>query len=277
LALTPCCSSVESFVPGLIGPGRSSSLGVVFKPGHQTGNKRVEFLVESDDETVPASRFALMAALVGDYEVKWVAGSAASLDANRPGEQRYSVRCRLGTDAGRGSPTEVLGTTALNAEFVGATVERHLSDEIRESTREVRVVLPSSPEPGVHRGELSFRWPDGHTATEPIQWTVVAPLTAAPSGWVIDSPRGEPIQRSVVIRSSNRPFRVLGASGPLAAGSFTASAVEAKSHRLELVLDAGLLPESGAVDIRIATDHPDQPDISLSVLALPATSKELRP
>ncbi len=274
-ALTPCCSAVERFTPGLVDPGESSDVGVSFKPGHQTGGKRIIFLVESDPK-LPALQLALSAELVGEWEMKWVAGSDAMLPANRPGLQRFQVVCRRLADQGRGAPAEVsAGSTLGQAEFVGATVTRRLGGVIEETTREGRVTLPSSPVPGNHHGELSLRWPDGRVATVPVLWNVVLPITASPAGLVIDWHDGTPIRHAVVIRSSDRPFRVLGAIGPLATGSFVPPSGESKTHRLDLAIAPGMV--AGVADLRIATDHPDQSEVTVSVLNLSTNDKKVNP
>ena len=233
------------------------------------------FLIESDPK-LPALQLALTAELVGEWEMKWVSGSDAMLSANRPGQQRFQVVCRRLADQGRGAPAEVsAGSTLGQAEFVGATVTRRLGGEIEETTREGRVVLPGSPAPGNHHGELSLRWPDGRVATEPVLWNVVLPITVSPTGLVIDKADGQPVKFSVIIRSSDRPFRVLRATGPLATGSFVPPGGESKTHRLDLAIAPEMVP--GVADLQIATDHPDQPEVTVSVLNLSTNGKKVNP
>ena len=274
-ALTPCCSAVEDFAPGPLAPGGSAQLAVSFRPGRQTGWKRVDFLIESDTDAVPTLRCVLLAQLIGGWEFQWLKGSATTLPANRPGEQRYRVIHRQKVGLGRGAPTEVVGSDPLRVEWTEPPATRPLADGIEEWTRPLRVALPALAEAGNHHGELSFRRPDGHTVTEPIFWTVTLPLTVVPSGFVLPDPGPGPVHRVVVVRGTDHPFRITGAAGPLVPGSFVPPSDPARSHRLDLAIDPSQL--AGVGDIRLTTDHPDQPEVSLSVLIPPPTGLESRP
>jgi hypothetical protein len=132
------------------------------------------------------------------------------------------------------------------------------------------VDLPRAAESGTRQGDLEIQWPGGKTWRHPVFWRVEPLIEAIPSGLVATSSR-ERVEQEIVLQSSDRPFRVLGASSPLIAERFHPPAGSERSHQIRLVLDpARATPEVGS-EIIITTDHPDQPTVTLSILVLPMT------
>lgn len=267
-AQTPCCSAVGPH-PEMIPPGGTATLPVLLKPGSQSGRKRFRFIVQTDSTEQPGWVLSLIADLTAELEMSPIEGFDASLPLGQPGHQRFRIVCHRVGDVGLGAPDAVTVGPPLSARFLGPADEAAATEGPVESTRIVEVDLPASTEPGSQRGELILHWPDGQERSFPIAWQVVARIAIEPSGLVL-RPTGEPITRSVLVTCGDRPFRITGVSGPLLADPPPRPAAPRRLHRLELVLDPSLV-ESGTTDIRIDTDHPDQPTIVLSVLVLPAT------
>jgi hypothetical protein len=73
-----------------------------------------------------------------------------------------------------------------------------------------------------------------------------------------------------VVRSDDRPIRILAVTGDALIEPVEGVPTEARVvHSLKLALGTKPAPDSLASDIRITTDHPNQPQVVLSVLALP--------
>ena len=113
--LTPCCSAVE-FAPDLIPPHGSVPLRIVFKPGYQSGLKRVGFIIPTDSSTIPRFDLRVSATLFGEVEIQLIEGLKAPLVSGQNGtmligsqaaqSERLDDRLPLGLPrASRSTPT----------------------------------------------------------------------------------------------------------------------------------------------------------------------------
>lgn len=297
-ALTPCCSAVGS-LPETLPCGRAIEVPVVFRPGHQSGRKRVEFLVRTDDPEAPVHRFALIASLISEIEVSPQGANPTSLPLNTSVSHRFAIICRrisperregsirsspivtegrdggdntspeeAPTTEGRTAPISLTASPSLSASFLGPPVERRLDDGTIESTRDFEVTLPPSTEIGAHRGTVVLAWPDGREWPQDIFWQVAPRLRASPSGLVL-KPRDseEPERVAITVHADDRPFRVTEVTGPILAEPPDGLPTEpGRAHTLLLTLDPVALSADGTSDIHIATDHPDQREVIVSVL-----------
>ena len=76
----------------------------------------------------------------------------------------------------------------------------------------------------------------------------------------------------VIVRSLDRAFRITGVSGPLLAEDSTPLPDQAdQTQRLQLEIDPTRVAPGSTSEITITTDHPEQPNVALSVLVLPVT------
>ena len=273
-ALTPCCSSVEPLPSEPIAPGGRAEVETTLRVGSESGLKRVEFLVETDSAEHPMFRLGMSASLIGEWEVRPIDATVAPLMLGQVGERHFRIACRRKGDKGRTLPREIAAAPPLSAEFPGEPSEQVMPDGVIEATREVRVMIATATGAGTRYGDLLLRWADGRTETHLIGWSVLSALTSAPTGFILEPGTRGPVRRKVFIRSSDRPFRIKAASGPLVADSFHPPTEAAKTHQVELTIDADQVAAGGATDVRFETDHPSQPDVSISVIALPGPAQE---
>ncbi len=265
VALTPCCSTVGT-LPDEVAPGATYVVPVVLKPGRQTGRRRAEFLIGAGPSARVVDRLALVADLLGEFEVGEVASDSSHLDMS---ERRLIVIGRRQGTEGRPAPESITGI-GLEAAFEGPAEERTLANGLIESSRAVRVTIPTGGEPGTKLGAVRFSWSDGRSEEHRVLWRVEPSVRVAPAGLVVRA--GAVTKLSVSLRA-DRPFRVTGASGPLLVGyDDPAGDGPSPSHQLRLDLDSSL-GGPGASDVRITTDHPDQAVVVVSVVTLPSHSE----
>ncbi len=262
-SMTPCCSAVGP-LPKSVPPRGEVQIPVVFKPGYQAGLKRVVFTVETDAQPYA---FSMRSRLFSAYEVKADEGSASSLPIGRAGTQKYTVTCRRKGSEGLGAPTRVDVAAPLQATFA-APVETKENDGLLVTTRRVEVSLPASKSPGAQRGELTFTWPDGRAETLMLGWDVTPLLRANPSGFVL-KPLPDRVEQSIIVASDDWPIRILKVEGLLLAESFEPIQVARTHQTLRLTFDPALAKTTGASDIVITTDHPEQPTVVVTVLVVP--------
>ncbi len=250
-------------MPESISAGGSAEILTTFRPGFQSGRKRVQFAILTDGEDDPVVTYSLTASLASEIEVVSADPNGADLAAGKPGTRKFTVVCRRRGDQGRGAPSSLKILAPASARFDGpaSTVDR--ADGVSETTRTVEVTLPPSTEPGVHRAELFLFWEDpNREERRPIEWSVSAALRATPPVLVFKLGPSEPMTREVVVESTGSEFRVLSVEGSALGEGFRLPTNRAKSHRLSVPM---MKSKVGISDLRIKTDHPDQPDLKVGV------------
>jgi hypothetical protein len=246
---------------------------VTFRPGIRSGPQRVQFLVETDDPEHPRLVLAMRVDLLPTLLIAPEGEHRDTLLIGQPSSRTFRVMCRGDDTQGRQAPEAVEPIGPLLASFVGEATGQVLEGGLVESSRTVEVTIPGSDEPGHRSGSFRLRWADGSDHEVPISWTVSRPIGASPSGLVLRADDGE-ISRSVLVRSAGRPFRITGVSGPLLAGPVEPGDRAAAVHTLQLVIDPGRATGPDPSEVRIETDHPDQPAVLLSILVLPPSQPE---
>lgn len=263
----PCCSKILP-VAGPIPAKGTGKLTVEFKPGFQTGKRRLTFEVHTNEPDSPGLGFAISAELTSAMDLRRLDGSDSTLSINRPGRQSFEVICRKVGNEGRGPLTSIEATPPLRAEFDGPAVESTSASSIVTSTRKVTIDLPASATVGQQRGEYTLVWADGTRKKQSIDWVVAPVVSVNPPGFTLRASEGRTI-KEILIRSTDRPFRLLGVSGPLLATEPQPSAEPSKLHQLKLDLDVNRAASSATSEIVLKTDHPDHPTLNISLLILP--------
>ena len=261
-ALTPCCSSIGS-VPESIPAGGSAEVAVKLRPGYQTGMKRVQFVIPTDRVDEPVITLSLSATLTPALEVDFDEPAATTFAVGKPGTLKGRVTCRRKGEQGFDAPSSVFIEPPAIARFVGTAEERQLADGIRQSVQAVEIDFPPSREPGTRSADLRLTWgAQHHDDRRPIVWAVTPALRVTPPAIGLKRSETDSVSREVVIRSTGTPFRVLKVEGKALAPGLRLPEDAATTHRLDLPLDRAAL---GISDLRIVTDHPDQPIAKLSV------------
>ena len=123
-AETPCCSSIRKLAKRLPA-GDSADFEVEFRPGSQSGFRRVRFLLAADDPKVGTRAFVLTANPVAEVEVRPDEASEASSLLGVPGRQDWRVVCRRLRDGGarrrRRCPSRRSGATASRKQSVASS------------------------------------------------------------------------------------------------------------------------------------------------------------
>jgi hypothetical protein len=108
----------------------------------------------------------------------------------------------------------------------------------------------------------------GHRWWRRVSWDVTSAVRAIPSGFVASAAEGS-VSRSVLVESDEMPFRIIAVANPLAVGAVATRSLElARSHTIKLEIDPGRAKGQRIESIRIATDHPAQPEVIVSVVVV---------
>ncbi len=266
-AETPCCSSIES-LPDAVPPGSTASFSIQYRPGFQSGRKAAAFTIRTDAKDAPERRFVVLASLVAEVEVGTLEPSDRSLRIGQPGRQRARIVSRRIGGVGRPAPDSIVAPAPLAARFEGPATESTWPGGVNESVRVATIDLPGTATPGPRRESALIRWDGDRTWTLPLSWQVAPTLRASPATLILDPARG-PSEFSVIVRSEDRPFRILSVVGPSVVANDPLPTKPDRTWSVRFKLDAARLTPGTSADVVLATDSSDQPTLDLKVVILP--------
>jgi hypothetical protein len=261
-ALTPCCSAIGP-LPDSIPPGGAAALPVSLKVGNRAERKQVRFEVGVATDVECLQSYDLAAEILPEVEFHAVEGPP-ELSIHQGGRQVFRIVSRKIGAEGRGVATAVEASPPSLARFLGEPTLRKLAGGVTEAVQVVEVTAEGSEVVGDRRDLVKVRWDGAVVEPYPVVWRIRPRVVAVPAGLILDDV-GPGVTRSILLKATDRPFRVLGVKNPLARDRpGTWRSEPATTHRVEFDFDRDEAP-SGVSTLTITTDHPDQPEIALSV------------
>jgi hypothetical protein len=266
-SLKPCCLAIAS-VPEVLPPRGQASVGLRFRPGTVAAmvSGRVQIRAGA------AGEFTWLATVRSTVrpkiEAAFAGGSVPDTLAGRPLGATLRVTQSALSPIQPLPPSRVEATEPLAASTVATRIAQ--DGPFHQSVVELAIKAPASREIGIHAGEIRLEWPDGTRHTSPVSWMVEPAVRLEPEHLTL-----RPGATSVLLlTSSTGPFRVVGIEGPEGVSSpDSLPTATATTHRLRLVFDPGA---GGARALRLALDHPDQPEAVAHLLLVPPAPNEAR-
>ena len=269
IAYKPCCSAITS-LPKSILPRGEAEVSLALNSRGQSGPGYVKFTVEGDRPGL-GWVFILKSTILPDWEVRPIGESSTSTPVGRPARQTWRAIARRHGIQGLGLPSAVHAASPLSAAFDAPSVDTILPGGVVESSRPLTITIPAVRDPGTFIRALTFSWPDPIAPrTREMTWRVTPLVEVSPIGIVLSDPGLQ--SRDVLIRSADRPVRVLRIDNPLSPVPPSYPSSPSSVHKLTLPFDPSLADSRGMADVSILTDHPDQPRVSLTVMAIPPKS-----
>ncbi len=261
VALVPCCSKFVT-VPDSVASGGCVSFAMELRPGPQSGPKVARFTVRTDDRPGSELVFTLKANFIPEVAVEPVEGPRPTQPVGKAGRFTLRVACRRIGDEGLGAPDAVEVVTPLVAPTVVRVVDRERKGAIETEIGEVTVQTPADMGPGVHGGEVRFRWADGRSFKHVVFWEVVPTIRAIPPAVVVRDDADE-VGRKIMLRADDVPFRVVGVE----CATLDATCLPAVEAKLEHDCRLRLKPRGPKTtsfhEVFIVTDHPLQPKVRI--------------
>jgi len=267
-AFAPCCSEVGPVSTEPIPPGGQRRIPAVLKfSTEKAEEKRATFVVRTNSNERPTINYALRAAIYPEWETKPLGEPLPRVSRGRSGRQFLRIITRRALGKGEELPDEVISQPGLVATFTTEATDEAHSDSLFSSSRDVGVVFPASTDLGLHRGQLTFRWPDGRVREHQIHWMVTPALQLSPSRMAVASSDPD-ITHTFVVRSDGRAFRVLRVEPRelLLSSDFVPEV--GITHEVKIRLNFDRVAREKGATISIYTDHPDQSTIELPVVVL---------
>ncbi|MFO0907223.1 MAG: hypothetical protein U0794_02475 [Isosphaeraceae bacterium] len=240
---------------------------MVFRPGFQRVDRRLEFTVETDP---PEHEFGLWlnARVDSGYEVEEEVEGLQVLALGIRGEKRLRVTSRRRGREGLSPPVEFTVSPPLSIRSI-TPISNSETDGVAMSASEIVLDLPPMSKPGLHRGTVTARWSDGRTIPHHVVWDVRSRLRIVPASLILE-PGDTARSKRVIVSTEGEPIRINSVGGPLVASVLGVGTPPAKRHVLERVVDSGRSSgQPDASDVVIQTDDPREPIHRLPILLLP--------
>jgi hypothetical protein len=274
MALKTCCSSIGP-IPRMVPARGEVAVPVIWKVGHQSGLTRVQFVVATDRDDCRTIDLSLTANLLPAWEVSPLDDVPGKPSMSATSAQSFQVITRRLGDEGLSPPSEIESAEPFRSRFVGEATQETGSGGVVKASRIVEVELAPNQGVGTYSGELRLKWADGSSKTYPVRREVSPRIRLSPSTLVVNSVDGTRTFQ-VVVRSDERPFRILDVIGPALVKPIVPRPDPALSHVLNFGLDPSRLDRSGTSEIEIVTDHPAQASSKIKVY-LVASEKGVTP
>lgn len=222
------------------------------------------FEMSTDSPSRPVLLFGLKANLLDSFELTAEKSGTPTVNAGDSLNVHYRVLERKINPAHNRMSVAIGGQASAE---LGEVIDRQPgSFSTIEETRKLVIRIPPSKHVGRHTEELIFRWSDGTERRRSLQWRV-DPLVAVDPPTKIVSDSGGKISIPVVIRSVDRPIRILGIEGNILESSNIDPRTAAFEHRADLTIVPSRNPGLSS-RLLVKTDHPEFPETPIDIFAV---------
>ena len=264
MALMPCCSTI-SCTSDSVAPRGAIVLEATLRPGFDPGRKQVMFLVKTDAAQESEHNFALRGTFLPEVELVPQNPNIKQLGFGQSAKQVFRIVSRAGRKA-RGAPRLLQNGAEIKAQLTqfGSELGVDRSPSDPACILEVEI-LPSWKE-GPHSDKVTLLWDGFPEFALPISWSVVPQVVATPCALVLNTEE-RPSKHRILVTSHDRPIRVLRVRGPLLVGQAEVTGPPSYCQTIQFELDPKLGALVEVTDVRVETDHPEQPFVMVTVLS----------
>jgi hypothetical protein len=245
-----------------LAPGESTEIEATFDPRGVKGMVRKSIEVVCNDPKTPAITLSLEAEVVQEImpSVEAVYFHQAAKSLTTRSQVRYS--------SGNGEPVQIVDVKAPGAPFLTFAYRPEGKDLVLEVAFDGRKV-PAGQLRGVEAATVRFTNPRMSQLPLNIQWDLKPSVQASPVELVFQDTAGKELRQKLTLKQADgRPFRVT-ASRPSLQG-MRVEGLNQKGATVELtaVLPATLKAGHYTEVLSLSTDDPDQPELTVRVVAL---------
>ena len=245
-----------------IGPGEGTDLEATFDPKGLKGAVRKSIEVVSNDPKAMATSLTLEAEVVQEImpSVESIYFHMAPKSATTRSTLRYA--------SGNGEPVQIVDVKAPGAPFLAFAYRQEGKDLLLEVAFDGRKV-PAGRFRGVEQATVRFTNPRMNQLPLNIQWDLKPSIQASPVELVFQDAAGKELRQKLTLKQAEgRPFRVTGTRP-----SFQGMRVEGldqKGSTLDLTVVFPATAKAGRYSevLALNTDDPDQPELTIRVVAL---------
>lgn len=245
-----------------LAPGESTDIEAMFDPKGLKGGVRKSIEVICNDPKTPAVSLTLEAEVV--QEIMPSVESVYFYQAPKSTVTRSQVRYA----SGNGEPVQIVDVKAPGAPFLSFTHHAEGRDAVLEVLFDGRKV-PAGLYRNVELATVRFTNPRKNQMALNIQWDLKPSILATPVELVFQGPAGEEQRQKLTLRQAEgKAFRVLGTHPSIAGLRVDGLNQKAGTLELTVILPRDMKPGRYSEVLSLTTDDPDQPELTLRVVAL---------
>jgi len=245
-----------------LAPGEATEIEAMFDPKGMKGLVRKSMEVVCNDPKSPNVSLSLEADVVQEImpSVEAVYFHSATKTTPARSQVRYA--------SGNGEPVQLVDVKVPGAPFITFAYRSEGKDLVLEVAFDGRKV-PAGQLRGVETASVRFTNPRMSQLPLNIQWDLKPSISASPAEVVFQGSAGKEQRQKLSLKQGDgRPFRVLSARPSLQ--GLRVEGLDQKGSTLELtvVLPADLKAGRYSDILSLSTDDPDQPELTVRVVAL---------
>lgn len=245
-----------------LAPGEGTEIEAMFDPKGLKGGVRKSIEVVCNDPKTPTLSLTLEAEVV--QEIMPSVESVYFHQAHKSATARSQIRYA----SGNGEPVQIVDVKAPGAPFLTFAYRPEGKDLVMEVTFDGRKV-PAGQFRGVEQATVRFTNPRMSQLPLNIQWDLKPSIQASPVELVFQDAAGKELRQKLSLKQADgRSFRVTGTHPTLQ--GMRVEGLNQKGSNLELtvILPASLKAGRYSEVLSISTDDPDQPKLTVRVVAL---------
>jgi hypothetical protein len=245
-----------------LAPGEATEIEAMFDPKGLKGGVRKSIEVVSNDPKTPSVSLTLEAEVVQEImpSVESVYFHQAPKSATTRSQIRYA--------SGNGEPVQIVDVKAPGAPFLTFAYRSEGKDLVLEVAFDGRKV-PASQFRGVEQATVRFTNPRMSQLPLNIQWDLKPAIQASPVELVFQDTAGKELRQKLTLKQvEGKPIRITGTRPSLPGMRVEGLNQKAGTLDLTVVLPANLKAGRYSEVLSLSTDDPDQPELTIRVVAL---------
>jgi len=245
-----------------LAPGEATEIEAMFDPKGLKGGVRKSIEVVCNDPKTPTVSLTLEAEVVQEImpSVESVYFHHALKSAVARSQIRYA--------SGNGEAVQIVEVKAPGAPFLAFSHHTEGRDTVLEIAFDGRKV-PAGQDRGVDQATVRFTNPRMSQLPLNIQWDLKPSILASPMEVLFQDAAGKELRQKLTLRQvDGRTFRVTDARPSLQGLRVEGLNQKGGSLELTLVLPASLKAGRYSEVLSLSTDDPDQPELTVRVVAL---------
>jgi hypothetical protein len=245
-----------------LAPGEATDIEAQFDPKGFKGGIRKSIEVVCDDPKTPTIALTFEAEVIQEImpSVETVYFHQALKSATTRSQVRYV--------SGNGEAVQIVDVKAPGAPFITFGYRSEGKDLVLEVSLDGRKV-PAGQFRGVETATVRFTNPRVGQLPLNIQWELKPAIVVSPVELVFQDAAGKELRQKLTLKQAEgRPFRVTGARPSLQGMRVEGMNQKAATIDLTVVLPATLKAGRYTDVLSLSTDDPDQPELTVRVVAL---------
>ena len=245
-----------------LAPGESTEIEATFDPRGVKGLVRKSIEVVCNDPKTPAITLSLEAEVV--QEIMPSVESVYFHQAPKSLPTRSQVRYA----SGNGESVQIVDVKAPGAPFLTFTYRPEGKDLVLEVAFDGRKV-PAGQLRGVETATVRFTNPRVSQLPLNIQWDLKPSIQASPVELVFQDTAGKELRQKLTLKQvDGRSFHVTGVRPSIQGMQVEGLEQKAATVELTVILPASLKAGHHSEVLALSTDDPDQPELTIRVVAL---------